>query len=183
MWSGTVQGSWSAAGSGAFSLVKDLKRYSYCISQAVKRRTGMPDFSAKSAQPVAPGDPSLMNARHKFAPSSTISSLRIGPAAFPNRFHWAGCGSCRIPMSVHACAATASAPVGQAPWMTTSPGWSIVIPAFAGVTNTLASFFYIQEMPNHFQHLPAYVRDPIGFITSHEKPAKLWNLLGEHIKP
>ncbi len=61
--------------------------------------------------------------------------------------------------------------------------WSIVIPAKAGITNTLASFFYILEAPNHFKHLPAYVNDPIGFISSYEKPAKLWNLLGEHIKP
>ena len=67
-------------------------------------------------------------------------------------------------------------------FVTNATWWSIVIPAKAGVKNVLASFFYIQEFPNHFRHLPAYVRDPIGFITGHEKAAKLWNLLGEHIK-
>jgi len=66
-------------------------------------------------------------------------------------------------------------------FVTNATWWSVVIPAKAGVCNTLASFFYILEHSNHFQYLPAYVRDPIGFISSHEKPAKLWNLLGEHI--
>lgn len=67
-------------------------------------------------------------------------------------------------------------------FVTNATWWSIVIPAYAGVTNTLASYFYIQSFPNHFQHLPAYVRDPIGFITGHEKASKLWNTLKEHIK-
>jgi len=61
--------------------------------------------------------------------------------------------------------------------------WSIVIPMKAGVTSTLASFYYITEHPNHFKYLPEYVRNPINFIKGHEKAAKLWNLLEEHITP
>lgn len=67
-------------------------------------------------------------------------------------------------------------------FVTNATWWSIVIPAFAGVTNTLASYYYIREFPNHFQYLPAYVKDPIELITNHEKANKLWRLLGEHIK-
>ena len=59
--------------------------------------------------------------------------------------------------------------------------WSIVIPAYAGVESTLASFFYIQEFPNHFQYLPAYVADPIDFITTHKKASKLYTILEENI--
>jgi len=67
-------------------------------------------------------------------------------------------------------------------FVTNAAWWSIVIPAKAGVTNTLASYFYIKSFPNHFQYLSAYVKDPIKLITGHEKAAKLWHLLGEHIK-
>lgn len=67
-------------------------------------------------------------------------------------------------------------------FVTNATWWSIVIPAYAGVTNTLASYFYIQSFPKHFQHLEAYVRNPIEFITGHEKAAKLWHLLKEHIR-